>query len=56
MEHAGLNGAGALIDVAWILAEERGEDRMAQEVTGASIAKLCGKTFAVARSTWPSPA
>jgi hypothetical protein len=31
--------------------EERGEDSMAQEITGASITKLCGKTFAIARGT-----
>lgn len=52
MKHAGFNGAGTLVEVARILVEERGEDRMAEEVTGASIAKLCGKTFAIARGTF----
>jgi hypothetical protein len=47
MEHAGLNGAGALVEVAWVLMEERGEESMAQEGAGTSIAKLCGETFAV---------
>src|SRR5260370_39682188 len=51
MDQAGLKGAGALIEVAWILVEERGEDRMAQEFTAASIAKLSGKPFAVTRGT-----
>ena len=56
MRDAGLNGAGALIVVARILVNERREDGMSQEVTAASVDKLCGKTFAVSRGTLPYPA
>ena len=55
MHKAGLNRAGALIVIARILMEERGEHRMSQEVTAASVDKLCSKTFAVSRGTLPVP-
>ena len=50
-----LNGAGALVVVARILVKESGEDRMSQEVTAASVDKLCRKTFAVSCGTLPVP-
>ena len=49
------NGAGALVVVARILVKESGEDRMSQEVTAASVDKLCRKTFAVSCGTLPVP-
>ena len=53
MHEAGLKGAGALVVVARILVKERGEDRMSQEVTAASVDKPCRITFAVSRGTLP---
>ena len=55
MHQAGLKRAGALVVVARILVKERGKHRVSQEVTGASIDKLCSKTFAVSRGTLPVP-
>ena len=51
MHKAGLKGSGALVVVARILVKDRGEHRMSQEVTAASVDKLCSVTFAVARGT-----
>jgi len=55
MREAGFSGAGALVVVARILVQERGKDRVSQEVTGASIGKLCRKSFGVSRGALPIP-
>src|SRR5260370_38443719 len=55
MHQAGIKRAGALVVVARILVKERGEHRVSEEVTGASVDKLCRKTFAVSRGTLPVP-
>jgi hypothetical protein len=49
VDEAGLERAGALVVVARVLVKERGEHRMSEEITGASVDKLCSKTFAVSR-------
>jgi hypothetical protein len=55
MHEAGLNGARTLVVVARILVQERGEHRMSQEVTAASIDKFSSKTLAVSRGALPVP-
>ena len=55
MHEARLKGAGALVVVARILAKERGEERIRQEVTDASVSKRCRITFAISRGTLPVP-
>jgi hypothetical protein len=55
MHEARFKGAGALVVVARILAKERGEERICQEVTDASVGKRCSITLAISRSTLPVP-
>lgn len=55
MHEAGLDRAGALVEVARILVKERGEDRTSEEITGAPVDKLCGTTFAVSSGPLPIP-
>ena len=55
MHEAGLDRAGALVEVARILVKERGEHRTSEEITGAPVDKLCGKTFAVSSGPLPIP-
>src|SRR5260370_42276572 len=55
MQEARLKGAGALVVVAGILAKERGEERIRQEVAAAPVDKRCRITLAISRSTLPEP-
>src|SRR5579864_7645769 len=52
---AGLYRTGALVVVAWILVQERGEDRVSQEVAAASVRKFCSTSLAVSRGALPVP-
>ena len=56
MHEAGLGGAGTLVEVARILVKERGEHRMSEEITGASVDKLCGKRLLYPAAPCPYPA
>src|ERR1700722_3585715 len=53
VQQARLDRAGALVVMARILMQQRGEDRMSQIVAASSVRELCRKALAVSRGALP---